>query len=66
MKDDELMTVPEVAALLRLNEQTVRKWLREERLPGIYLGSRTAGWRVRRADVIAFLEARHRGEGAAA
>ena len=66
MSDDELMTVPEVAAMLRLNEQTVRKWLRDGRLPGIYLGSRTAGWRVRRADVTAFLEARHRGEGAAA
>ena len=55
MGDEELMTVPEVAAVLRLNEQTVRKWLREGRLPGIYLGTRTAGWRVRRADVRAFL-----------
>ena len=66
MSDEELMTVPEVATMLRLNEQTVRKWLRDGKLPGIYLGSRTAGWRVRRADVTAFLEARHRGEGAAA
>ena len=63
---DELMTVAEVATMLRLNDQTVRKWLREGRLPGIYLGSRTAGWRIRRADVVAFLDARHRGEGAAA
>ena len=62
MEGEELMTVPEVATMLRLNEQTVRKWLREERLSGIYLGSRTAGWRVRRADVAAFLAARHRGE----
>ena len=62
---EDLLTVPEVAAMLRLNEQTVRKWLREGRLPGIYLGTRTAGWRVQRADVARFLEAR-RGEGAAA
>ncbi len=65
MADEELLTVPEVAATLRLNEQTVRKWLREGRLPGIYLGTRTAGWRVRRADVAAFIE-EHRGEVAAA
>ena len=62
---EELLTVPEVAAMLRLNEQTVRKWLREGRLPGIYLGTRTAGWRVRRADVVAVLKDR-RGEAAAA
>lgn len=66
MADDELMTVPEVAAMLRLNDQTVRKWLRDGKLPGIYLGSRTAGWRVRREDVTAFLAERHRGEVAAA
>ena len=66
MGDEDLMTVPEVAAMLRLNEQTVRKWLREGKLPGIHLGSRTAGWRVRRGDVSAFLAEHHRGEGAAA
>ena len=65
MADDELLTVPEVAATLRLNEQTVRKWLREGRLAGVYLGTRTAGWRVRRSDVARFLE-EHRGEVAAA
>ena len=62
---DDLLTVSEVAVLLRLNEQTVRKWLRERRLPGIYLGTRQAGWRVRRSDVERFLDER-RGEDAAA
>ncbi len=62
---EDLLTVAEVAAMLRLNEQTVRKWLREGRLPGISLGSRQAGWRVRRSDVEQFLDER-RGEGAAA
>jgi excisionase family DNA binding protein len=65
MSDDQLMTVAEVAGMLRLNEQTIRRWLREGRLPGIYLGSRTAGWRVRRSDVETFLRGQ-RGEGAAA
>lgn len=64
--DEELLTVPEVAAMLRLNEQTVRKWLRDGTLPGYRLGSnRKAGWRIRRSEVEAYLEA-HRGEGAAA
>ncbi len=62
---DELLTVTDVAGLLKLNEQTVRKWLREGRLPGIYLGTRQAGWRVRRSDVERFLDER-RGEDAAA
>ena len=52
--------------MLRLNEQTVRKWLREGVLPGIRLGNnRNAEWRVRRSEVEQFLES-HRGEGAAA
>jgi excisionase family DNA binding protein len=55
---DELLTVPEVAALLKLNEQTVRRWLREGRLAGTYLGTRQAGWRVRRSDVERFLRER--------
>jgi excisionase family DNA binding protein len=63
--EDDLLTVAEVAAMLRLNDQTVRKWLRDGRLPGIYLGTRTAGWRVKRSDVTAFLDAQ-RGEVAAA
>jgi excisionase family DNA binding protein len=63
---DELLTVPEVATMLRLNEQTVRKWLRQGTIPGISMGSRQAGWRVRRSDVERFLEGGRRGECAAA
>jgi excisionase family DNA binding protein len=63
--EDELLTVPEVAALLKLNEQTVRRWLRTGRLRGVSLGSRQAGWRVRRSEVNRLLGG-DRGEGAAA
>ena len=62
---DELLTVPEVATMLKLNEQTVRRWLRTGRLPGISLGSRQAGWRVRQSDIEQLLED-PRGEVAAA
>jgi excisionase family DNA binding protein len=64
--EEELLTVPEVATLLKLNEQTVRRWLRSGRLNGISLGSRQAGWRVRRSEVERLLTGDHRGEGAAA
>jgi excisionase family DNA binding protein len=64
--EEELLTVPEVATLLKLNEQTVRRWLRSGRLVGVSLGSRQAGWRVRRSEVDKLLLGDHRGEGAAA
>ena len=63
---DELLTVPEVAAMLRLNEQTVRRWLRDGTLPGFRFGqNRKAGWRVRRSELDRYIEAQ-RGEVAAA
>ena len=63
---DELLTVPEIAAMLRLNEQTVRRWLRDGTLPGFRIGqNRKAGWRARRSEVEQYLEAQ-RGEVAAA
>lgn len=63
---EELLTVPEVADMLRLNEQTVRRWLRDGTLPGFRLGhNRKAGWRIPRTDVERYIEAQ-RGEGAAA
>lgn len=54
---DALMTVPEVAEYLRVDPETVRRWLREGQLPGIHL-SRAAGWRVRRSDLERFLDGR--------
>ena len=62
---NELLTVAEVAELLKLNEQTVRRWIRTGRLPAVSLGSRQAGYRVRRSDVDELLGI-ERGEGAAA
>ncbi len=53
--DERLYTVTEVAALLRLNAQTVRRWLRTGRLKGISMGSDQAGWRVRQSELDAYL-----------
>ncbi len=46
----EFLTVAEVAALLRMPEPTIRRMLKDGRLPGIYGGTR-GGWRIRRADL---------------
>jgi excisionase family DNA binding protein len=52
---DELLTVPEVAARLKVSEETVRRWLRDKRLRGRRLGSTRAGWRVAESELRRFL-----------
>lgn len=53
---DRLLTVAEVAQVLRLNPETVRRWLRQGRLHGISLGSDRGGWRVRESDLQRLVE----------
>jgi len=53
---DELLTTPEVARLLRVTPETVRRLGRAGRLRGFVLGDKS-GWRFRRADVDAFIRA---------
>jgi excisionase family DNA binding protein len=53
-KDDLLLTVPEVAATLRLHPDTVRRWLRAGQLPALNLGGRR-GYRVRQSELDRFL-----------
>ncbi len=48
-----MITVPEVAENLRIAQVTVRKWVREQRLPFYRLGSRIF---FRNADIIDFVE----------
>src|SRR5215469_14215396 len=49
--EPEYMKVPEIAALLRLPEETVSRMLRDGKLPGIFTGTRER-WRVKRSDVL--------------
>ena len=53
MSNDKLYTPEEVAERLQLSEQTVRRWLREEKLKGVKLGSK---WRIRERDIQELLE----------
>lgn len=57
MKNDELLTVADVAARLRVSEETVRQWLRKDVLSGYNFGGRT-GWRVPASEIARLLDAR--------
>jgi excisionase family DNA binding protein len=53
------MTVDEVADHFRVNPETVRRWIRAGALPVLDLGGPRAGYRIRRADLDAFADARY-------
>jgi excisionase family DNA binding protein len=50
---DSLLTVREVAHVLRVKETTVREWLRKGVLKGYRI---PGGWRVRVANLLDFME----------
>jgi excisionase family DNA binding protein len=52
--DESFLTVAEVAEMLKLNQQTVRNWIDQGKLPAVHIGRRV---RIRRADFDALLEA---------
>jgi excisionase family DNA binding protein len=54
MTDDRLLTPPQVAERLQVNERTVTQWLRKGHLRGFKIGKE---WRVSAADLGTFLEA---------
>ncbi len=54
--DNKFLTVPDVAEMLDVSEETVRRWLRDGRLDGVMIGRR-AGWRIRPESVEEMLEA---------
>jgi excisionase family DNA binding protein len=51
--EDELLTVKEVAARLKVNPQTVRRWIRSGRLPAVHIAAR--GYRIRERDLVSRL-----------
>ena len=48
------LTVRDVSHLLRVKEDTVRRWIRQQRLTATFFGGRT-GYRIRRTDLQKFL-----------
>lgn len=52
-QDGELLTIEETADKLRVNMDTVRRLLRQKKLPGVKIG---AQWRVSSAALKAYIE----------
>jgi excisionase family DNA binding protein len=53
MSEDRLLTQPQVAKHLQVNERTVTQWLRQGHLRGFKIGKE---WRVSERDLDNFLE----------
>ena len=53
-ESEELLTVAEIAATLKLNRQTIRNWVDTGFMPAIRIGRRV---RIKRSDFDALLEA---------
>ena len=54
----EWWTVQQAASALRVNPETVRRWIRDGDLPAKDLGAKKLGYRIARADLEAFVQLR--------
>jgi excisionase family DNA binding protein len=61
--EDAFLTVAEVAATLKLNQQTVRNWIDQGSLPALRVGRRV---RIRRSDFQRLLDQGYMSGGGAA
>jgi excisionase family DNA binding protein len=64
MEHETWYTIADIVAMLKVHEQTVRRWIKTGELPAAALG-RKAGYRIRKQDLDAFLEERIEGKDAA-
>ncbi|CCF85558.1 helix-turn-helix domain-containing protein [Nitrolancea hollandica] len=64
MEHETWYTIAEIVDMLKVHEQTVRRWIKTGELPAVALG-RKAGYRIRKRDLDAFLEERMEGKDAA-
>lgn len=60
MQDERLLTVAEIAERLQVDEQTVRRWIRQGRLAAHNFGGK-AGYRIQPSALAAFLESTREG-----
>ena len=58
--DNEILTIEEVAAYLRLKPQTIYKWAQEKRIPAAKLGKE---WRFRRSVIDRWVDDQMFGDG---
>jgi len=58
----DLLTIDEVAAMLKMKPKTVGNWLRAGKLPGVKLGDGPAAeWRVKKEDLETYINSRTTG-----
>ena len=55
----EWLTVEQVAELLQINAETVRRWIRGGELPVLDIGGPKAGYRIRRDALDAYISSRY-------
>ena len=51
MPEEEMLTVKEAAARLKLNPETIRRWIKSGRIQAVSLGSDKAGFRIPASEV---------------
>ena len=56
---NDIMTISEVAEYLKISEMTTYKMVQNGTIPGFKIGR---GWRIKRADLVIFIEAQKKGE----
>jgi excisionase family DNA binding protein len=54
----DYLTVDQVAAIVQVTPEAVRRWIRGGELPAYRLGGQRMGYRIARADLDAFIAAR--------
>lgn len=58
-----LYSVSQVAELCQVRPDTVRTWIHEHKLPAVKLSENA--WRIRRSDLLVFLDNRYIGDSSA-
>jgi excisionase family DNA binding protein len=51
VEQEQMLTVPQVAARLGANPYTIRRWLREGRIKGVMPGGTKLGYRIPESEV---------------
>lgn len=51
MPHEEMLTVKEVSAVLKLHPETVRRWIKSGRLKAVSMGSDKGGWRIPASEI---------------
>ncbi len=57
--EERWLTVEQIAELLQVNPETVRRWIRSGELPVLDLGGPKTGYRIKRSEVDSFISQRY-------